>query len=91
MRQDIIAATKTAGTNGSGSMSVVLDGVRSADDVFIGLMVFAAGDVKFTGIDGKDDTWTIPSGALPFLIPIATNKVWTTGTTVAASNIKGIT
>lgn len=54
------------------------------------LVVFAAGDVKFRGINGTDDTWTIPSGAVPYTIPVAMIRVWDTGTTVANADLRGI-
>lgn len=53
-----------------------------------GLMVFAAGTVKFTTVDGVVDTWTIPSGALPFHIPVAISIIWDTGTSVADSDLR---
>ncbi len=54
------------------------------------LVVFADGAVKFTCIDGSVDTWTIPSGAVPYTIPVAMIRVWDTGTTVADANLRGI-
>lgn len=53
-----------------------------------GVMVFAAGDVKFTSIDGVTDTWTIPASPLPFHIPVAISIIWDTGTTVADANLR---
>ena len=53
-----------------------------------GVMVFAAGAVKFTTVDGVVDTWTIPSGALPFHIPVAIKIIWDTGTTVADADLR---
>jgi hypothetical protein len=55
---------------------------------FRSLVVFGAGDVKFTALDGSSDTWTIPSGAVPFVVPVAVKRVWATGTT--ATGIKGL-
>lgn len=52
------------------------------------LVVFTAGDVRFTAVDGSEDTWTIPSGAVPYLIPVAMKRVWLTGTT--AGGLKGL-
>lgn len=57
---------------------------------FVGLMVLAAGDVKFTSVSGDTDTWTIPSGALPYKMDVAVSRVWSTGTTVSAGNVKGL-
>lgn len=57
---------------------------------FVGLMVLAAGDVKFTAINGETDTWTIPTAALPYKMDIAVLRVWDTGTTVSAGNVKGL-
>lgn len=54
------------------------------------LVVFEAGDVTFTGADGADDTWAVPSGTLPYLIPVATVRVKATGTTVPAGKVKAI-
>lgn len=57
---------------------------------FIGLMVLAAGDVKFTAVNNETDTWTIPVGALPYKMDVAVSRVWNTGTTVSAGNVKGL-
>lgn len=76
----------------SGVASVQPTLSNSADELrpFRGLMVFAAGDVKFSSGDGNADTWTIPSGAVPFLIPVYMTRVWVTGTTVTAANLRGL-
>lgn len=42
------------------------------------LRVDGAGAVKFTGIDGTVDTWTVAAGEI---IPITVRLVWRTGTT----------
>lgn len=52
-----------------------------------GVMVFAAGTVKFSTTAGVDDTWTIPASPLPFLIPVAIKRIWTTGS-VANTNLR---
>lgn len=53
-----------------------------------GLLVFAAGAVKFSTTAGVDDTWTVPASPLPMHIPVAIKRIWSTGTAVAAANIR---
>ncbi len=54
----------------------------------LSVYVFGAGTIKFTGVDGSTDTYTIPASAVPFQIPIAIKRVWATGTT--ATDIHGV-
>ena len=55
------------------------------------LLVFAAGDVKFRGLDGVDDTYTFgASVSYPQTINVFTIRLWSTGTTVAAGSVKAI-
>lgn len=42
------------------------------------LYVVGAGDVKFKGMDGNDDTWTVPAN---FYMRVAVQKIYKTGTT----------
>lgn len=53
-----------------------------------GLMVFAAGAVKFSTTAGVEDTWTVPASPLPLHIPVAIKRIWATGTAVANTNIR---
>lgn len=53
--------------------------------VYRSLWVTGAGDVHFTGADGNDDTWTVPSNTL---IPVMVTRVYSTNTT--ATGIHGL-
>lgn len=55
-----------------------------------GLEVLAAGDVSFVGYDGAADTRTVPEEWVPYLLPVACVRVNSTGTDIAAGNIKAI-
>lgn len=78
---------------GQGSKTVV---PSDADEIYPGeyarqLLVFAAGDVVIVGADGAEDTWTFTSDmSFPQPIDVAASKVKSTGTTVAAGNIKAL-
>jgi hypothetical protein len=55
------------------------------------LMVFSAGTVCFTGVDGADDTWTFgASMPYPQMIPVAVVNVKAAGTSVSAGDIKAL-
>lgn len=41
------------------------------------LFIQVGGTVKFRGVDGQDDTWTVPNN---FWLEIAVTRVWSTGT-----------
>lgn len=73
-----------------GSEQPTLSDSADLTDIYVSLVVFAAGDVKFTGVNNVADTWTIPESSLPFIIPVAMKRVWSTGTTVAASDLRGL-
>lgn len=53
------------------------------------LEVWASGNIKFTCSDGTIDTQFIPATtSLPYQLPVIVSRIWTTGTDIAASNIK---
>ena len=67
------------------------DPADNLTDIYVSLDVWAAGVVSFVGVDGV--TYTTPSisgSMLPYRIDVAIKRVWSTGTTVAASDLRGL-
>jgi hypothetical protein len=54
----------------------------------IALEIFAAGDICFHGLDGVEDTRTLTAAMIPYQLPVGVRRIKTTGTTIAAANIK---
>lgn len=70
---------------GIGSFAITKDDSATLDPVIRSLYVTGAGDVKFQGEDGQDDTWTVPAN---YIIPVRMKKVYSSGTT--ATGFHGI-
>jgi hypothetical protein len=70
---------------GVGSVPVTPSNSTTYDPPLRSLYVTVAGDVAFTGVDGNDDTWTVPAN---YLIPVAMKKVKAGGTT--ATGLHGV-
>ena len=68
-------------SSATGSITVTPHDTNELSEVIRALVVFSAGSVKFTCLDGTVDTWTLPEVGLPYILPIAIRKVWATGTT----------
>lgn len=79
--------------NGPGTGSVLLD--LSGDNVWDPesercprrLYIEGAGNVKFTGLDGNDDTWTV---AAKSYIEVSVQKVFASGGGTTATGIHAI-
>lgn len=72
-----------AGSPGVGSSLVTPSDVANLSESKVArrLYVTTAGTVHFTGVDGVEDTWTVPNN---FYIDVAVQKVWATGTGAGA-------
>lgn len=80
-----IGQSTDATAPGRGSQTAVQSDTDDLSEPYASLYCTGAGDVKFRGLDGADDTWTVPAN---FIIPVAMLRVWSTGTT--ATGLKGI-
>lgn len=75
-------------TTYSGAKAVtVADSGADPAGPFSGLLVTATGTVKFTTVGG--DTVTLSSTSVGQVIPIATNLVWSTGTSATVLGLIG--
>ena len=90
----LFCRSRDATAPGAGSQTVVPSDTAS---VFAGeyarmLVIFGAGAICFVAADGVSDTWTFTSSmSYPqYVFGIAIDKVMSTGTSVAAGNIKAI-
>jgi hypothetical protein len=53
-----------------------------------GVMCLAAGTLHVTLLGGNEDTITVDAAWVPFMYPCFVTRIWTTGTTIAASNLR---
>ena len=86
MNKTVFRAERGPESPGEGSVPITpSDSTDITGGTIYSLYVTVAGDVKFTGVDGTTDTWTVPAN---YLIPIAMDRVWSTGTT--ATGLHGV-
>lgn len=53
-----------------------------------GVEIYAAGNIRVLMAGGGEDTVTIPAAAVPYLFPRNVRRIFATGTTIAASNLR---
>lgn len=70
---------------GKGSETAIQSDTEDLPVPYRSLYATTAGDVKFVGWDGIEDTWSVPAN---YIIPLVIKRVFSTGTT--AGGLKGI-
>lgn len=80
----------------SPSAGTVVPSLHDADDEalpFLSLLILdsgVGGNIKYTSIQDVIDTIPIPANLLWVVLPVTIKRIWNTGTTLAASTMRGL-